>query len=251
MKTLTSLFRPVTLLAALPAVLAFSACSKDDPDPVVIPDQGKIMAVHAAVSASAKVKVLADAQELAQLDYSTNNAYATVDAGARSIKINDASSNTTSVTKSLTVEKDKNYSVFAYSPSTSLGSVDVLSVTDDLTAPSAGKAKIRVVHLGVSAPSPLSLSQSAAIGTVDIVPNTVFGAASSFVEITPGNYNLLISTGTGATATTEIMVGDGSGSGTGLKAYDAGKIYTVLIEGIKSTTVAQNLRLKAVVFGNN
>jgi hypothetical protein len=88
-------------------------------------------------------------------------------------------------------------------------------------------------------------------GTVDIIPNVAFGSASSFVEITPGTYNLSVSTGSGLTAGTEASVGDGSGSGTGTKAYEAGKIYTVVLRGIKSASVATDLRTKAIVITNN
>ena len=253
MKTLTSLFRPAILLAALPAILTFSACSKDDENnDTPVPDQGSVLLIHAAPSANARVKVLADNTELGQLDYGQNSSYVKTATGSRSIKINDASSNQTAVTKTVAIEKDKNYSVFAYSPSTALGSADAIVVADDVTAPASGKAKIRLVHLGLSAPSPVSLSQPAAIGTVDIVPNVAFGSASAFVEITPGTYNLSVSTGAGATAATEVSVGDGSGSNTtGTRNYVAGKIYTVLVRGIKSTSVAQDLRLKAVVIENN
>jgi hypothetical protein len=251
MKTLTSLLSRSILFAALPAALAFSSCSDDDnSDPT--PEQGKVLLVHAAPSASARVKVLANDTELGQLDYGQLSSYVNVNTGTPSLKINDASSNQAVATKQATIEKDKNYSVFAYSPSTALGSADAVVVSDDLTAPSAGKAKIRLVHLGLNSPATVSLAQPAALtGTVDIIPNVAFGTASSFVEITPNTYNLVISTGSGATASTEVAVGDGSGSGTGTKAYEAGKIYTVLVQGIKSAGVATNLRTKAIVITNN
>ncbi|TGD81404.1 DUF4397 domain-containing protein [Hymenobacter wooponensis] len=250
MKTLTSLLSRSALLAALPAALAFSSCSDDKSDPT--PEQGKVLLIHAAPSANARVKVLANDTELGQLDYGQLSNYVTVNTGTPSLKINDASSNQTVATKQATIEKDKSYSVFAYSPSTALGSADAIVVPDDLTAPSAGKAKIRLVHLGLGSPNTVSLAQPAALtGTVDIIPNVAFGTASSFVEITPSTYNLVISTGSGATASTEVTVGDGSGSGTGTKAYEAGKIYTVLVRGIKSASVATDLRTKAIVITNN
>ncbi|TGE09974.1 DUF4397 domain-containing protein [Hymenobacter fodinae] len=250
MKTLTSLLSRSVLFAALPAALAFSSCSDDDKsDPT--PEQGRVLLIHAAPSANARVKVLANDKELGQLDYGQLSNYVSATTGTTTLKINDASSNQTVVTKQATIEKDKSYSVFAYSPSTALGSADAIVVSDDLTAPAAGKAKIRLVHLGLGSPSPVSLSQPAALGTVDIIPNVAFGSASSFVEITPGTYNLAVSTGTGLTAATEASVGDGSGSGTGTKTYDAGKIYTVLVRGIKSSSVATDLRTKAIVITNN
>jgi hypothetical protein len=239
------------LLAAIPAALVFASCGNDDDNTPATPSQGKVLFSHAAPTASSQVKILANDKDLGALNYGFTGSYLTLDAGAQIIKVNDASSNVTAVTQTVTVEKDKNYSVFAYSPTASLGSVAALAVTDDLTAPAAGKAKIRLVHLGVSAPSQVSLSQPAAVGTVDIIPNVSFANSSQFVEITPGTYGLAISTGTGATATIETPVGDGTGTGTGTKAYVAGKLYTVVLRGIKNTSVAQNLRLQAVIVENN
>jgi hypothetical protein len=251
MKSFFTPSRRSFLLAAIPAVLAFSSCGNDDDDTPATPSQGKALFSHAAPTASASVKVLANDKDLGALNYGITGSYLTLDAGAQTIKINDATSNVTAVTQTVTIEKDKNYSVFAYSPTATLGSVTTLAITDDLTAPTTGKAKIRLVHLGVGAPSQVSLSQPGAVGTTDIIPNVSFASGSPFVEITPGTYALAISTGTGATATIETSVGDGTGIGTGTKAYVAGKIYTVVVRGIKSTTTAPELRLKAVLVENN
>jgi hypothetical protein len=239
------------LLAAIPAALAFASCGNDDDDTPAAPSQGKVLFSHSAATASSQVKILANDKDLGTLNYGFTGSYLTLDAGTQTIKINDASSNVTAVTQTASVERDKNYSVFAYSPTNALGSVSALVVTDDLTAPTTGKAKIRLVHLGVGAPTQVSLSQPGAVGTSDIVPNVSFANSSPFVEIAPGTYSLAISTGTGATANIETSVGDGTGTGTGTKAYVAGKIYTVVVRGIKSTTVAQDLRLKAVIVENN
>lgn len=251
MKTFSTLFRRSFLLATLPAALAFASCGDDD-EPAA-PDQGRVLLSHAAPTASSSAKILANDRDLGTLNYGQSGNYISVNAGAQSLKVNDAASNVTAVTQAATIEKDKNYSVFAYSPTPSLGSVAALVIGDDLTAPTSGKAKIRLVHLGVSAPNSVSLSQPGAVGTTDIIPNVAFTTGSAFVEITPGTYNLAISTGTGATATIETSVGDGTGTGsaTSTKAYAAGKIYTVIVRGIKNTSVAQDLRLKAVVIENN
>ncbi len=253
MKTLATTFRHLLLATALPAAFVFSACGDDDDDPVA-PQQGKVLVVHAAPSANSAVKVLVGDKEVGQATYGQSSSYVTVNAGAQAVKVNDASSNQTIINPapSITIEKDKNYSIFAYSPTTTLGSIGALTVPDDLTAPAAGKAKIRIVHLGLSAPSPVTLSLPApTVGVTDIIPNVAFATTSAFVELAPNTYNLSISTGSGATAVVEASVGDGTGTGTGSKAYLAGKIYTVLVRGIKLNSIDANLRLKAVVIENN
>ncbi|RSK35159.1 DUF4397 domain-containing protein [Hymenobacter metallilatus] len=250
MKTLTSLFRPALLLAALPTALAFSACSNDDDDNATpVPDQGKVTAVHAAPNANVKVSLLVDDKSVKDLNYGENSGYLAVDAGSRVFKINVAGSSTTVATATQTVAKDKNYSLFAYSPTTQANSISAIWVEDDLTAPAANQAKVRVVHLGLNAPSPVKLSQETVAGSTDVPGiSAAFGAASAFASVPAGTYNLLVTTG--AASTKVVAVGDGSGSGTGTKNYEAGKIYTVVVRGSLGNLDA-NLQPKAVLIQNN
>lgn len=250
MKTLTSLFRPAVLLAALPAVLAFSACSNDDDDnSTPTPDQGKVLISHAAASANIPVKALVNDTEVAQLTYSqTTNGYLNVNAGSPTLKINN-SANQTAATQQVTIAKDQNYSVFAYAPTAT--TVGLAAFTDDLTAPASGQAKVRIVHLALNAPTPVKLSQLTVAGATD-VPNAsaVFGAASAFVSIPATSYNLLVTTGSASTPV--VVVGDGTGnsSPTASKNYEAGKIYTVVVRGIAGN-LDPALQPKAVVIQHN
>ncbi|TGE21877.1 DUF4397 domain-containing protein [Hymenobacter aquaticus] len=255
MKTLVNTLQRRFLLAAVPAALIFGGCSKDD-DPVgPTPDQGRVLLVHAAPSSSAQVKFVAnDNKEVSSLAYGTQSQYTSVAAGSQSIKVNDATTGQTAVTQALAVEKDKSYSVFAYSKDPTIGSIASLAVTDDLTPPSTGKAKIRLVHLGVSVANVVNLSVPAPLaGNTDVVTGVAFGTPSSFVEINPGPYNLAVSVGSGLTATTEASVGDGNGNTGVTRNYEAGKIYTVVLRGIKNTTgaIAEPLRLRATLITNN
>ncbi|WP_426493217.1 DUF4397 domain-containing protein [Hymenobacter sp. 102] len=250
MKTLTSLFRPALFALTLPATLAFSACGNDDDNnSTPVPDQGKVLAVHAAPNANVKVSVLADDKAVKDLSYGENSGYATVDAGSRTFKINVAGTTNTVATATQTVAKDKNYSLFAYSPTTQANSISTIWVEDDLTAPASNQAKIRVVHLGLNAPSPVKLSQETVAGSTDVPGvSATFGAASSFASIPSGSYNLLVTTG--ATSTRVVAVGDGNGSGSGTKNYEAGKIYTVVVRGSLGS-LDDNLKPKAVLIQHN
>jgi hypothetical protein len=46
-------------------------------------------------------------------------------------------------------------------------------------------------------------------------------------------------------------VGDGTGSGTGTKAFESGKIYTIVVRGIAGTAVPAAQQVKAVIIQNN
>lgn len=252
MKTLTSLFRPAVLLAALPAVLAFSACSNDDDDNTTpTPDQGKVLLVHAAAVSNVQVTAFVNDQQVGQLNYGQNSGYLNVATGTPTLRIN--SGNTPLTTQGLTVAKDQNYSVFAYSPSATIGSnPSLLAVSDDLSAPTANQAKVRIVHLALNAPSPVRLTVPSALPGIpgtDITPDVAFGAASSFFAINAGILNLSITAGTPRSQV--LAVGDGSGSGTGTKNYEAGKIYTIVVRGIAGASVPATQKAEAVIISNN
>ncbi|WP_460609817.1 DUF4397 domain-containing protein [Hymenobacter terrigena] len=252
MKT-SSVFRRA-VQAVLPATLLLAACSKSDtPAPTPAPDQGRLSVYHMAASANVGLKFLFDDVEKASLNYGQNSLNQALNTGSRTIKVNVASSGANVDTKTVTVEKDKNYSYFAYS--TSGTQLAGLVTTDDLTAPSAGKAKIRLVHLGQGAATPLKLSATAS-SAVDVVgTETQFASASPFIEVLPGSYNVAVTSG--AASTVIYNVGDGNGTSTNdmgtiaNKTYEAGKIYTVVYRGLTGTTVSDPLKLRAVIVQNN
>ena len=246
MKTLNSFLRPALVLAALPAALAFSACKDDNNDPA--PQQGRVLISHAAASANVPVKVLVNDVQLGQqLNYGQSSGYTTVVAGSPTFKVNVASSGQTAVSQQVTIADKQDYSLFAYAPTAT--TVGVLSTTDDLTAPAAGQAKVRVVHLATDAPSPVKLSQLTVSGAVDVPGvSAAFGQASNFAAIPAGDYNLLVTTGSPSVPL--LTVGDGTGAGTGSKKYEAGKIYTIVVRGLANSFDA-TLQPKAVIIANN
>lgn len=235
------------LLAAVPVALAFASCGNDDDDTPATPSQGRVLVSHAAASANVAVKALANDIELSQVTYGQTAGYVNAATGSPTIKINVASSNQTAASQTLTIDRDQNYSVFAYAATPT--TVGILTTPDDLTAPASGQAKIRVVHVALNAPSPVKLSQQTIAGPVDIAGvAAAFPTVSSFVTVPIGSYNLLVTAG--STSTTVVAVGDGTGSGTGNKTYEAGKIYTVLVRGI-SGNLDPNLQPKAVLIQHN
>ena len=246
MTTLATAFRRYLLLAAMPAAaLAFSGCGDDDNGP----SQGRVMAIHAAASANARVRVLVDNAELGQLNYGQNTAYVNAASGSRTVKVDVVSTTTpeqNAITQTLTIAADQDQSLFAYAPDPT--TVALLAVPDDLTAPAAGQAKIRLVHLGQGVASPLNLSQASVTGGVTpFIQNTSFPTASAFTNIAPGDYNFAVTTSAGAMV---AQVGNGTGAGTGVKTYVAGKIYTVVLRGINNNFI-QTLRPQATVIENN
>ena len=241
-------FFSLALRALLPATVLLASCGKDDEPVAPVVEQGQVKFHHAAPSANLDVKFLSDDTEKATLAYGANSGYQGVTAGNRTLKVNVASSGQNAVSKAVTVEKDKNYSFFAFSPGATT-SVDGLLVNDDLTTPATGKARIRLVHLGQGLASPLRLTQRLAVGSQAITSDVAFGAASAFVEINAGTYNIDVAGGNPSIAVLYVAEGNGSGSATASKNYESGKIYTVLVRGY--TSLDPNLAPKVVLIQNN
>lgn len=254
MKTPFILRRAFQIL--LPATMLLAACSKkDEPAPTPAPSLGKVAIINAAANVNVAAKVLIDEAEKASLLYGQLASYQDVTSGARVFKVNGGT--TTLSTQTLTIDKDKTYSYFVYNPGPGNGTTGLLT-TDELSAPAAGKAKIRLVHLGqglgtvggAGSATAINLSEAQTIGYADRIPNVAFGTASSFLEINAGTFNLAITTGTAPTNIFQFNVGDGTGSGTGTKNYVAGKIYTILVRGAESNLDA-TLKPKAYIVDNN
>ena len=246
MKMSANLFNRSFFLAAAPAALFLAGCGNDKNSPAPAVEQAKVVFVNAASHiAPVNLKFSVDNSEKAALDYGKSSAYQTITSGSRPLQV--AAGTQVALSQPLVTEKDKNYSFFA-APAGSSTSVGALLVPDDLTAPATGKARIRVVHLGQGVATPIRLSQTTAVtGAGVIVNDVVAGSASAFTEFNPGNYSLFISNTANAPL---VQVGDGSGSGTGTKAYEAGKLYTVLVTGT-SGSLNQDQKLKAFVSQNN
>lgn len=251
MKTSVPSLRQLFLASLLPAALMFSACGNDDDNGTPTPEQGKLLVVHAAAVSNVPITAFVSDQQVAQLNYGANSSYFTVNAGAPVLRINSGTQ--VLATQPVTVTKDQSYSSFVYSPSATIGSSPtVLTVPDDLTAPAAGQAKVRIVHLALNAPSPVRLTVPSALpGTpgTDITTDVPFGSASGFIAINTASINLSVTAGTPRTQV--IAVGDGTGTGTGVKNYESGKIYTVVVRGIAGTGVPTAQQPQAVIIQHN
>jgi hypothetical protein len=169
-------------------------------------------------------------QNSSALTFPNNTGYLQVESGARNIKVNVSGTSTTVINADLTLEKDKNYSVFAVD---SVSKISAVVVADDLTAPAAGKAHVRFIHLSPNAPA----VDVALDGGAVVFGNTAFKASTAFTPLDAGTYDL------------EVRV-----AGTSTVALDldpitlqAGKIYTVFAKGFLTGTGAQALSAEIIV----
>jgi hypothetical protein len=226
MKNKLSILASVVLMSS--AVL-FTSCKKDD-EPAH--EHAKVMVVHASPDAPG-VDVLVDGAKVntAALNFPNNTAYLEVEAGTRNIKVNVAGTTTTVINADVPFNKDMNYSVFAVD---SVSVISAIVLADDLTAPAAGKAHVRFVHLSPDAPA----VDVAVASSGDVVfSNKAFKESTAFTPLNAGSYSLDVRV---AGTTTVALV-------LPTITLEAGKIYTVFAKGFLGGTGAQALGAQIIV----
>lgn len=219
-----AIFASVLLLAS--AVLV-SSCKKEDEH-----EHSYLMVVHASPDAPG-VDLLVDGTKLnpMALNFPASTAYLEQEAGTRNIKVNVAGTTTTVINADLAMTKDMSYTVFAID---SVSKISALVLNDDLTAPAAGKAHVRFVHLSPDAPSvDVAVASSGAV----VFGNKAFKEYTAFTPLDAGAYNLDVRV---AGTTTVALV-------LPTITLEAGKIYTVFAKGFLGGTGAQVLGAEIIV----
>jgi len=211
------------------SMVLFSSCSKDEDSDT---PKSRVLVTHASPDAPG-VDLLVDNTKVnsAPLNFPSNTGYLSVDSGIRNIKVNVAGTTTSVINADITFEEDKNYSIFAVD---AVSKISAIALEDDLTAPAAGKAHVRFVHLSPDAPAvDIAVASTGAV----VFPNTAFKKATAFTPLNAGTYNLDVRV---AGTSTVVLV---------LPAItlEAGKIYTVFAKGFLAGTGAQKLGAEIIV----
>jgi len=214
-----------TLLVA--SLLVFSSCDKDDDK-----TYANVLVAHASPDAPGVDLLIDDVkQNTAALLYPGNTGYLQAESGTRNIKVNVAGTATTVINADLTLEKDKNYSVFAVD---SVANISAIAFEDDLTSPASGKAHVRFIHLSPNAPAvDVAVASSGAVVFGDVS----FKEGTAFSPLDAGTYNLDVRVA--GTSTVALVLP--------AITLQAGKIYTVFAKGYLGGTGAQALGAEIIV----
>ncbi len=208
----------------------FTGCSDDDNNPAVPAAKSNVMVIHASPDAPAVDIVVEGNVVKANLAYPNSTPYVEVDAGTRNVKLNAAGTSNTIMEGNLPLEAGKNYSVFA---ADTLGSIEPVVFTDDLTAPDSGKARIRFIHLSPDAPA---FDVTLTDGTL-IFHDYAFRGGSNFISLNTGTYDLWVKfaeNGSVVIALPNITL-------------EEGKIYTIFAKGLVGGTGTQALGAEIIV----
>ncbi len=182
--------------------------------------RANVLVVHASPDAPG-VDLLVDDTVIntAPLEFPNNTGYLEVNPGTRNIKVNAAGTSTSVIDADVIFAANKNYSVFA---ADLLNNITPLVFEDDLTAPAAGNAHVRFIHLSPDAPAvDITLTD----GTI-VFGNYEFKQATAFTPLAAGTYDLQVRVAGTTTVALDLP---------GI-ALEEGKIYTVFAKGTLSGT---------------
>jgi hypothetical protein len=221
------------LAVALMLPLAAIGCDDDDDTNPMTPQstpQASVNVTHASPDAPA-VDLLVDNTRVGSgLAFPNSTGYLKVNAGTRNVKVNVANTSTTALEGDIPVEANKNYSVFAVN---TVANIEPLVLEDDLTAPAAGKAHVRFIHLSPDAPAVDITTTTGAI----VFGDYVFKEASAFTPLDAGTYDLQVRLQGTSTVVLNLN---------GI-VLQAGKIYTVFAKGLVAGAGAQALGAQIIV----
>ena len=187
--------RTPALALALLGALALGAC--DDDDPTSPSTTAQLRVVHASPNAP-NVDVLVDGTvALTNVPFRTASGYLAVPAGTRELQVRAAGTATTVIDADAPLAEGRAYTVLATGL---VASIAPLVLEDDLAAPAAGNAKVRLVH---AAPGAGTVDVYVTAPTADIataaptLAAVPFRAASAYLQVPAGSYRVRITpTGT-------------------------------------------------------
>ncbi len=205
-------------------MLGVTSCKKDL-------TYAKVLVTHASPDGPG-VDLLIDGNKIntSPLNFPSNTGYLQVESGTRNVKVNVTGTSNSVIAADLLFDVDKSYSIFAID---SVSKISPLVLTDDLTAPAAGKAHVRFIHLSPNAPA----VDVAVTGGSVLFGGKSFKDYTAFTPLDAGTYNL------------EVRVAGTSTVALPLPGIvlEAGKIYTVFAKGFLGGTGAQALGAQIIV----
>lgn len=221
-------------MIACSGILLLSSCSKDDdiePEPV---GEARVRYVNTIQgSADQDLYVNGTKKNTSAVAYGSASAYMTITSGGNSFKYYDAGT-TTAKAESGSYNFPIGISATVFNYQTATGQFGVFAVGDDMSAPAAGKAKVRFIYInsyaGGTVPGTVSVSLVGQ-STPPLMPALTWGDISTpYIAVDPGAKFTFTSTGS---ASPEL---DGG--------IVAGKNYTVWIDGTSPAIVTGHIILQ-------
>lgn len=147
----------------------------------------KVRVIHASPDAPAVDVYVDGSAVLTNVPFFTASDYLDLPAGTYRIQVTPTGSPASQavIDANATVEAGMAYTIAATGP---VASIQPTIIVDDLSAPASGQVKVRVYHFSPDAPA---VDVKLADGTT-LISNLAFPAASSYLEVPAGTYDLQV-----------------------------------------------------------
>lgn len=229
------------------SLLLMTSCKKDPTLGSELPEYAKVLLFHGVPSVDG-VDVYIDGSKKtsASVTYGKETGYLQTGTTARKLQTKSVQG-TIIDSSTLNVKKDVSYSYYVYKESD--GKNNTIATTDALTAPAAGKTKIRIIHLipDIANSTPIDIQAVAVGGAPSFAndfTNVKFRDSRDYYEIPKGTYDLKVKYYTTINpvipyaSTTNIT-------------FAEGKIYTLVVHGFKSKSNTDPQAAKLSIIKNN
>ena len=175
----------------------------------------RVRLIHAAPD-TPPMDVLLDGQVVQQnVAYATIGDYLDVPAGSHTVAAAPAGQGADAavISQQISVDAGASYTVAVVG----LENISAKQFTDDLAAPAAGQARVRVLHFSPDAPG----ADVEVIDGPTLAQNIAFGAASPYLDVAAGSYNLRLVANGNNTVIVQLPN----------TSFEAGQIYDVAAVG--------------------
>jgi LPXTG-motif cell wall-anchored protein len=184
----------------------------------------KVRVIHASPDAPAVDVYINGNRTLTNVPFFTASDYLDLPAGTYQVQVTPTGQPASAavIDASATVEAGKAYTIAATGP---VASIKATVIADDLTAPAAGQAHVRVYHFSPDAPA---VDVQLANGT-KLIEGLAFPDASNYLPVPAGSYDIQVVPAGGSDVVLDL-------AGT---ALEAGKIYSVFATGPVASIAAE------------
>ena len=179
------------ILSSLLALAMLQGCSKSK-DSGSGSSQSTVRLVNATIDYASLDLIVSSTKLASGVAIGSASSYATIDSGATTFSVERGGSGTPSAQTTLTLSKDVDYTLLAY---TSGQKLQVMSLTDNEDAPASGNGKIRVSNLSSDGGSMdvYMMGDGGTLSAASTLANSV-GGTTGYLEVNKGTYHIWVTT---------------------------------------------------------
>ncbi len=229
----------VMVLGVAGISVLLGACKKND---AAMLQDAKVVLVNAVARDSAAYDFYFNDVKLnsQSVRYPSGSGYLSLAPKNYTIKIAAANTINPIATGSYTIGAGKNYSVFAYD-SVMGGKIKVFATEDDLSAPAAGKAKVRFFHLSpVGIAVDVLANDSLVFANRSYADNVADNAKGAFRTVNAGSYTIKVKLAGSPESIPALLTLQNI-------SFSAGTVYTIFAKGLVNAEGVNSLGVEVLV----